>query len=64
MLYALKSMASALSVFMRLFSSKAVSINDSNTVQVKRKKMTNMRDGGGTEKEEDSNENTQKIMEE
>ena len=31
-LYALKSMASALSVFMRLFSSNAVSINDSNTV--------------------------------
>ena len=34
-LYALKSIASALSVFIRLFSSSAVSISDSNTVRKK-----------------------------
>jgi hypothetical protein len=74
MLYALKSIASALSVFMRLFSSNAVSINDSNTVQVMREKMMNMRDGEekkvmnvsdgkGIEKGEDSKENAHKIVE-
>lgn len=64
MLYALRSMASALSVFMRLFSSNAVSINDSNTVRAKREKVMNRRDGEGIEKEEDSNENAHKIMQE